>query len=100
MKSVLIVGSAPDALRIQSVDCSKVSNVVAINNAWRLRKDWDYIIFPEDFPKTNQPKDFDSNKLISAKQYVPEQNSFGGFIYAGGTMSFTAGYWALRSPKA
>jgi hypothetical protein len=30
--------------------------VVAINNAWRLRKDWDYIIFPEDFPKTNQPK--------------------------------------------
>jgi hypothetical protein len=23
MKSVLIVGSAPDALRIQSVDCSK-----------------------------------------------------------------------------
>ena len=99
MKSVLIVGSAPDALRIQSVDCSKVSNVVAINNAWRLRKDWDYIIFPEDFPKTNQPQGFDSNKLISAKQYVPEQNSFGGFIYAGGTMAFTAGYWALGALK-
>jgi hypothetical protein len=99
MKSVLIVGSAPDALRIQSVDCSQITNTIAINNAWRLRKDWDYIIFPEDFPKPNQPQGFDSNKLISAKQYVPEQNSFGGFIYAGGTMSFTAGYWALGALK-
>ena len=99
MKSVLIVGSAPDALRIQSVDCSKVSNIVAINNAWRLRKDWNYVIYPEDFPKEKQPTSFDKDKLISAKQYVPEQNSFGGFIYAGGTMSFTAGYWALGALK-
>src|SRR6056300_301494 len=99
MKSVLIVGSAPDALRIQSVDCSQITNTIAINNAWRLRKDWDYIIFPEDFPKPNQPQGFDSNKLISAKQYVPKQNSFGGFIYAGGTMAFTAGYWALGALK-
>ena len=99
MKSVLIVGSAPDALRIQSVDCSEITNTIAINNAWRLRKDWDYIIFPEDFPKTKQPQSFDPDKLISAKQYVPKQNSFGGFIYAGGTMSFTAGYWALGALK-
>jgi hypothetical protein len=30
---------------------------------------------------------------------VPEQNKFGGFVYAGGTMAFTAGYWALGSLK-
>ena len=99
MKSVLIVGSAPDAARIQSIDCSTVTYKVAINNAWRLRKDWDYVIYPEDFPKEKQPTSIDKDKLISAKQYVPEQNSFGGFIYAGGTMSFTAGYWALGALK-
>ena len=99
MKTVLIVGSAPDAARIQSVDCSTITYKVAINNAWRLRKDWDYVIYPEDFPKEKQPTSFDKDKLISAKQYVPKQNSFGGFIYAGGTMSFTAGYWALGALK-
>jgi len=26
---------------------------------------------------------------------VPVQNTYGGFVYAGGTMAFTAGYWAL-----
>ena len=99
MKTVLIVGSAPDAARIQSIDCSTITYKVAINNAWRLRKDWDYVIYPEDFPKEKQPTSFDKDKLISAEQYVPKQNSFGGFIYAGGTMAFTAGYWALGALK-
>ena len=99
MKTVLIVGSAPDAARVQSIDCSTITYKVAINNAWRLRKDWDYVIYPEDFPKEKQPTSFDKDKLISAKQYVPKQNSFGGFIYAGGTMAFTAGYWALGALK-
>ena len=75
MKTVLIVGSAPDAARIQSIDCSTITYKVAINNAWRLRKDWDYVIYPEDFPKEKQPTSFDKDKLISAKQYVPKQNS-------------------------
>ena len=26
---------------------------------------------------------------------MPIQNDLGGFVYAGGTMAFTAGYWAL-----
>lgn len=62
MNSVLIVGSAPDAVRIQSVDCSMFSHVVAINNAWRLRTDWDYIIYPEDFPKAQQPTTISAKK--------------------------------------
>ena len=32
-------------------------------------------------------------------EYVPIQNSFGGFVYAGGTMAFTSGYWALGKLK-
>jgi len=33
----------------------------------------------------------------SIKDYVPAQNALGGFVYAGGTMAFTAGYWALHA---
>jgi hypothetical protein len=38
-------------------------------------------------------------KIITAREYVPEQNFFGGFVYGGGTMAFTAGYWALGALK-
>ena len=101
MNIVLIVGSAPDALRIKSFDLSAFTSCVAINNAWRLKKDWDYVIYPEDFPIKRQPihSSFNKDKLITAKQFVPIQNNFGGFIYAGGTMAFTAGYWALGALK-
>ena len=27
---------------------------------------------------------------------MPAQNHYGGFVYAGGTMAYTAAYWALR----
>jgi len=100
MNVVLIVGSAPDAVRINSLDFSLFNNSVAINNAWKLRQDWDYAIYPEDFPTQRQPKNFHvKKKIITAKEYVPIQNKFGGFVYAGGTMAFTAGYWALGTLK-
>ena len=100
MNVVLIVGSAPDAVRINSLDLSLFNNSVAINNAWQLRQDLDYAIYPEDFPTQRQPKNFHvKKKIITAKEYVPIQNKFGGFVYAGGTMAFTAGYWALGTLK-
>ena len=100
MNVVLIVGSAPDAVRINSLDFSLFNNSVAINNAWKLRQDWDYAIYPEDFPTQRQPKNSHvKKKIITAKEYVPIQNKFGGFVYAGGTMAFTAGYWALGTLK-
>ena len=37
--------------------------------------------------------------LITAEAFVPAQNAFGGFVYGGGTMAFTAGYWALQALK-
>jgi len=59
--------------------------------------DWDYFIYPEDFPLERQPPPqiLSKKKAITAKEFVPEQNHFGGFVFAGGTMAFTAGYWAL-----
>jgi len=94
---VLIVGSAPDAIRVKDLDLSVITSCVVINNAWQLTEDWDYLIYPEDFPLDRLPSSqiLSKKKVITAKEFVPEQNHFGGFVYAGGTMAFTAGYWAL-----
>ena len=35
-------------------------------------------------------------RLIDETHFVPAQNHYGGFVYAGGTMAYTAAYWALR----
>ena len=99
---ILIIGSAPDAIEAQSFSREHFQGLVAINNAWNIRKDWDYCIFPDDFPKNRRPNEGRDQKLIVSEQYVPIQNKFGGFVYSGGTMAFTAGYWALGhfKPKA
>lgn len=98
---VLIFGSAPDVTEIRHWDLSVFTNRIAINNAWKVTPYWDYLIFPEDFPIENHPQlSADSHQnLITAAEFVPQQNNYGGFIYAGGTMSFTAGYWALGALK-
>lgn len=94
---VLIIGSAPDAVAIKEWDLSVFSSRIAINNAWQLRADWDYLIYPEDFPETRLPEmsGQTSQRLVTANDYVPVQNRYGGFVYAGGTMALTAAYWAL-----
>ncbi|MFL2792861.1 MAG: hypothetical protein ACJZ8S_00980 [Paracoccaceae bacterium] len=99
---VLIIGSAPDALEAQSFNRELFQQVVAINNAWNVRSDWDYCIFPDDFPANRRPNENDDQRLISSEQYVPLQNKYGGFVYSGGTMAFTAGYWVLGhfNPRA
>ena len=99
---ILIIGSAPDAIEAQSFSREHFQGLLAINNAWNVRKDWDYCIFPDDFPENRRPNEGRDQKLIGSEQYVPIQNKFGGFVYSGGTMAFTAGYWALGhfNPKA
>ena len=99
---ILIIGSAPDALEARSFKRELFEGIVAINNAWKIRDDWDYCIFPDDFPESKRPTENKSKKLIRSRQYVPVQNQYGGFVFSGGTMSFTAGYWALGyfKPKA
>jgi hypothetical protein len=74
--------------------------IVAINNAWAVRPDWDDLIHPDDFPASRMPvKTKPEQRIIRASDYVPLQNQFGGFVYAGGTMAFTASYWALAALK-
>lgn len=100
-RMILVLGSGPDVLRARDWPRAPFANIVAINNAWRVRSDWDYLIHPEDFPVERRPAHTDPCRqtLITAQIYVPVQNRYGGFVYAGGTMAFTAGYWALGELK-
>jgi hypothetical protein len=101
LKMVLLIGSAPDAVQAKDWDLSVFAQRVAINNAWQITPDWDYLVYPEDFaPERLPPTPLKpSQQLIAAPEFVPQQNNFGGFVYAGGTMAFTAGYWALGALK-
>ena len=95
---VLILGSGPNVLQARDWDLSAVDKIVVINNAWAVRPDWDILIHPEDFPRSRRPSAVAPEQtIITAKDYVPLQNELGGFVYAGGTMAFTAGYWALQA---
>lgn len=97
---VIILGSGPKAIQAIEWDSSFWDKLVVINNAWRVRPDWDACVFPEDFPDENRPLDPASNqRLIQAEHFVPQQNQFGGVVYAGGTMVFTTAYWALGALK-
>ena len=100
MDTVIILGSGPGVLQARNWRRSSHHTIVAINNAWQVRSDWDYLIHPEDFPIGRRPRCVKTEqKIISASDYVPVQNQFGGFVYAGGTMAFTAAYWALAALK-
>ena len=99
-KIVLIIGSAKDAIRASNWSKDIFSKIVAINNAWKVRDDWDCLIHPEDFPLENRPQSLSGfQTIITANDYVPIQNIYGGFVYAGGTMVFTSAYWALGTLK-
>lgn len=93
--NVLLLGSAPDVLRCRAWPRAPWDRVVAVNNAWRVRRDWDVHVHPEDFPAEARPVPGPGQLLVGYRDFVPAQNAYGGFVYAGGTMAFTAAYWAL-----
>ena len=98
-KHVLIIGSGPNAVKASELETS-FDAIVVINNAWRIRSDWTHLIFPYDFPEERWPQEIQSSQtVITEKEFVPIQNDYGGFIYAGATMAFTAGYWVLGALK-
>lgn len=94
---ILILGSGPNVTQAATWPRTPFDSIVAINNAWRVRDDWDYLVHPSDFPEDRQPLVLQRGQtIITHETYVPAQNALGGFVYAGGTMTFTASYWALH----
>ncbi|UVK37719.1 hypothetical protein LHFGNBLO_004800 [Mesorhizobium sp. AR10] len=98
---MLLLGSAPDVVRCEAWPKRAFSRIVAINNAWRVRPDWDFLVHAGDFPSHRLPRGeaLRQAQIFSAAHYVPAQNSFGGFVYAGATMALTAAYWTIHSQK-
>jgi hypothetical protein len=95
---VLILGSAPDVLGARDWPRDGIDSIVAINNAFAVRPDWDFAIHSEDFPPERRPAASRTGQgVVTAAAFVPAVNAFGGFVFAGGTMAFTAGYWALAA---
>ncbi len=100
MTHVLILGSGPNVVTCRSWPKAPFDVIVAINNAWAVRSDWDVLIHPEDFPPEKHPRDLQrGQRIVTADEYVPVQNALGGFVYAGGTMAYTAAYWVLGALK-
>jgi hypothetical protein len=98
--TVLMIGSGPNAPMATNWPQASFDHIVAINNAWRVRPDWSHVIFPEDFPKERHPSEVsEAQTLVRYAEYVPQNNAFGGVLFAGGTMAFTAAYWALGALK-
>jgi hypothetical protein len=95
---VIVIGSSRDALRAREWELSAYTRIVAINNAWAVRPDWHHLVHPKDFPPERLPQTLKPGQQVHSWQdYVPAQNRFGGFVYAGGTMVFTTAYWALAT---
>ena len=97
MNVVLMLGSAPNALEARAWPRETFDAVLAINTAHLIRPDWDSHIYPWDFPDDRRPLPGPGQQTILQDQFVPAQNAYGGFVYAGGTMAFTAAYWALHA---
>lgn len=98
MPILLMLGSGPEVVRARKMPRTAVDAIATINNAWAVRPDWDYLIHPEDFPENRRPvKVLPSQRIITADAFVAAQNAYGGFVYAGGTMAYTASYWALKA---
>ncbi len=69
---VLILGSGPNAVQLKDWPRHLFGSIVAINNAWQVRPDWDYLIHPEDFdPARMPPAVMPGQKIITAQTYVP-----------------------------
>ena len=92
-----MLGSAPMAVQAAAWPRDGFDAIVAINNAWRVRPDWDLMIYPWDFPEDRRPVPGPGQVLVTEADFVPAQNALGGFVYAGATMAYTAAYWALHA---
>ena len=93
---VLLLGSGPAVMAARDWPRAPFDRIAVVNNAWQVRPDWDLLLHPEDFAPDRRPQDLrPGQSIVTADAYVPANNVFGGIIYAGATMAFSAGYWVL-----
>jgi hypothetical protein len=77
-KTALLIGSGPNALNATAWPRTCFDDIVAINNAWRVRPDWTHLVHPEDFPEDRRPEEVSpEQKIVDYRDYVPVQNALG-----------------------
>jgi len=91
--AVLIVGSSPTAPVCAGWHLANV-RTIALNNAWRLRSDFDYSFYPPDFPVAQHAPHDGPTRHIQADVFLQSLAECGGRVFTGATMAFAAGYWA------
>ena len=64
MSIVLILGSGPNVVACRDWPRAPFDRIVAINNAWAVRPDWDDLIHPDDFPAARMPVDIGAEQRI------------------------------------
>lgn len=94
----IIVGSGPSATSLPQ-KLPRDAVLIAVNNAWRIDRNFDYLIYPDDFPADRMPPKEFKGQLISNSEYMPTIDTAGGIILCGATMAFAAGYWAIGEIK-
>lgn len=99
MRTILILGSSPRVTVARDWPRAPFDHIIAINNAHAVRDDWDTLIHPHDFPADRVPLPAPHQTIVTEDAFVPAQNAYGGFVYAGATMAFTASYWALHAHR-
>ena len=96
--TALIVGSSPSAPICSAWDIPHVIKI-GLNNAWRLRPDFDYSFYPGDFPEQRRPPPDLPLRQVSIDQYLPFLENAGGRVFVGPTVAFASGYWAVAALK-
>lgn len=94
----LLLGSGLNATDSQQWKIPGNVSVVCVNNAYRVRDDWQYMLHALDFPSDKRPQHIQPGQtMLSGEAYVPAMNAFGGIVYCGATMAFAGAYWALHN---
>ena len=78
MDRVLLLGSAPNSIIAKQWDKENFDRIVAINNAWQVRDDWNDLIYPHDLlPERLPPIVNENQNLVDEESFVPAQNKYG-----------------------
>jgi len=97
MTVVLMLGSGPMAMEAAGWPRAGIDRVLAINNAWAVRPDWDFMIHPWDFPKDRRPLPGPGQHRAEPRPSGRRQARLNQRQGQGQGMAFTAAYWALHA---
>jgi hypothetical protein len=74
--------------------------LIALNNAWRVRDDFDVVLFANDFPSRQLPRRYVGELLSTANIEPAVAKAFGPLMFRGSTMAFNGIYYALSLAPA